>query len=55
MESSAKAEYECEICDYWNMIHGVDGYDYRNIPEKCKRCLKPFRERLTQGIYKKEG
>lgn len=29
--------YECEVCTYWEAIHGINGHDYHD--EKYKRCL----------------
>lgn len=49
-------EYECEPCHYHQYIH-----DYKNPKvfeklEKCRRCMKPIRDRLEgHGIYAEGG
>ena len=28
--------WECEKCDYWEVLHGIGNHDYRE--EKFKKC-----------------
>ena len=48
-----QVEYECKECHYWDAIHGIDGYDYKQDQfKKCSHCTRPTRERLLgHGIY----
>ncbi len=45
--------YECQTCDYFELIHGGD---ITKLKEKCSHCFRPIRERLQgHGIYKLGG
>ena len=37
----------CKECEYYKFIHAI-----MSLPDRCKTCLKPIRERLKgHGIY----
>lgn len=47
-------EYECKECTYWEAIHGIQGYNFKDEKyKKCSHCTRPTRDRLNgKGIYK---
>ena len=44
--------YECEVCDYWEIMHKVKEHNYREGQfNKCAHCTKPQRLEAYKGFW----
>jgi hypothetical protein len=46
--------YECEICDYWEAVHGLNEKNYKDEKyKKCASCGK--RVKMYKDFVEKQG
>ncbi len=43
--SQEKMVYECEICDYWEAVHGIKDYHDEKY-QRCANCMRRI------GLYR---
>lgn len=51
-----KVRWECDVCDYWEIMHNVGKHEYRDGQyAKCFGCTRPSREKLERELNDKHS
>ena len=53
--SMNQIEYECKECHYWEAVHGINGFSYKDEQfKRCNMCTRPMRQHWEDYIAKRD-